>query len=238
MKVKASLHCHTSADLVEGHLLKYSVFDLIDRAQALGIKVLAHTCHRHFVWDQSWSDYASKCDLLLLPGVELELSEGGSANHTVVINCDASIAKVQNFADLANYRRAHPEALVIAAHPNFGFGVSLGLDRLRQYWDLFDAVEHSWFYSRYFNLNAPVARLAATGSKPFIATADLHNFNFFCLQTDYATLNLRELSSSAVIEAVRQGQFTNHSQSKSLWRLASSIAHALAQEHYHKLTKS
>jgi len=58
MKVKASLHIHSGADLTEGNIIGYSVFELIDSAKALGFQVLAHTCHKYFVWDESWADYA------------------------------------------------------------------------------------------------------------------------------------------------------------------------------------
>lgn len=237
MKVKASLHCHTSADLVEGSVIGYSVFDLIDRAQALDIRIVAHTCHRYFVWDPLWFEYAQARGILLIPGVELELADEMSANHTLAINCDASIDQVRNFADLASYRASHPELLVIAAHPNFGFGVSVGLAKLKQYWQLFDLVEQSWFYSGCFDLNRPVAAMCRDQSKPFIATADLHSFNFFCLETDYAVVEVEELTSLAVVKALRQGNFTNVSQPKSLPRLAYTIAQALYLDQLNKLTK-
>ncbi len=237
MKVKASLHCHTSADLVEGGVIGYSVFDLIDRAKEAGIAVLAHTCHRYFVWDQAWSDYADQNGILLIPGVELELTEGSSANHTLAINCDASISEVQSFADLAQYRITHPDLLVIAAHPNFGFGVSLGKERLLKYWSLFDAVENSWFYSRFLNPNQVINQLCIARHKPFIATADLHNFNFSCLRSDYAVLDLTDLSAQAVVRAVKQGLFTNVSEPKSLFQLGSTISHALYLDYLNKLTK-
>jgi predicted metal-dependent phosphoesterase TrpH len=237
MKVKASLHCHTSADLVEGGVIGYSVFELIDRAKEAGIRVLAHTCHRYFVWDQAWSDYADQNDILLIPGAELELAEDGSANHTLAINCDASISEVQSFADLAHYRSTHPDLLVIAAHPNFGFGVSLGKERLLKYWSLFDAVEHSWFYSRFLNPNQLIGQLCSTRHKPFIATADLHNFNFSCLRSDYAVLELAELSIANVIKTIRKGDFTNVSEPKSLFQLGSTISHALYLDYLNKLTK-
>lgn len=238
MKVKASLHLHSNSDLVEGQVINYSVFDLLDAAKLADIRVLAHTCHKYFVWDEAWSSYAKQLGIVLIPGVELELLEGGSQNHTLAINCDSSINQVQSFADLQIYKQTHPDLLIIAAHPNFGFGASLGLERLQKYWDIFDAVENSWFYSRFINPNLAVARLTTSRHKPFIATADLHNFNFFCLATDYAVLDLAELNTEAVVTAVKQGNFTNITKPKALWRLALSAIYAISLDWRLKLTKS
>lgn len=236
MKVKASLHIHSNADVLEGRMIGYSVYDLIDRAKSAGIKVLAHTCHQNFVWEEAWRTYANKNDILLIPGVELAIEEGGSRNHIVAVNCDASINAVQTFSDLKSYRVSHPEMLLIAAHPNFGLGESLGMERLEQYWDLFDAVENSWFYTTNFNLNTKVQNYCQAKNKPYIATADLHNFNFFCLNTDYAILEIDELTVSAVVRAVRIGNFTNVSAPKEWWVLLRAGVYAVVMGWLNKLT--
>jgi predicted metal-dependent phosphoesterase TrpH len=237
MKVKASLHTHSGADRTEGEAIGYSVFELLDTAKRADIKVLAHTCHQYFVWDEAWRIYAESLGILLIPGVELVINEGGSRNHIVAINCDDSISAVQSFADLQKYRQEHPDLLLIAAHPNFGLGESLGMERLEKYWYLFDAVENSWFYTRQFNLNTKAQSLAQQKNKPYIATADLHNFNFFCLSTDYAILDLPELTVSAVITAVRQGTFANVTAPKSWPVLIKAGLQALTMGQRLRLTK-
>ncbi len=219
MNIKASLHIHSGADLTEGREIGYSVFELVDRAREVGIDVLAHTCHEFFVWDEAWADYASRCGILLIPGVELKIIEAGSNNHVVIVNCDASISSVKTFKDLENYKIEHPEILVIAAHPNFGIGESLGLDRLEKYYQLFDAIENSWFYTSWFNPNKPVQEIAHERNIPYIATSDLHHFNFNCLQTDYIEMNVDEFTAEAVVEMVKKGNFKNITNPKSVWLL-------------------
>jgi hypothetical protein len=91
-----------------------------------------------------------------------------------LINFDGDeFERPQSFADLKKYRQTHPDMLLIAAHPNFGLGESLGMKRLKKYWNLFDAVENSWFYTKYINLNSKIQKLAQEKNKPYIATADL-----------------------------------------------------------------
>jgi predicted metal-dependent phosphoesterase TrpH len=219
MLLKASLHIHSGADLTEGREIGYSVFELIERAHTAGIDVLAHTCHEFFVWDEAWADYARRCGILLIPGVELKIKEGGSNNHVVIVNCDSSIASVKTFTDLENYKAEHPEILVIAAHPNFGIGESLGLERLEKYRDLFDAIENAWFYTNWFNPNKPVEEFAREKNIPYLATADLHHFNFSCLKTDYIVTDVDEFTAEAVVQAVKNGRFKNVTAPKSVWLL-------------------
>jgi len=236
MKIKASLHVHSGADLTEGRIIGYSVFELIDRAREAGIGVIAHTCHKYFVWDEAWRDYAVKQGILLIPGVELAIEEGDSRNHIVAINCDESIGSVQTFADLKKYKASHPDLLLIAAHPNFGLGESLGMERLQKYGDLFDAIENSWVYTKQINLNAKVQKLAQTKNKPYIATADLHNFNFFFFFFYYAILDILSLNAKAVVEAVKKGDFSNVTKPKSLPVLIKSALCALSLDYRNKLT--
>lgn len=209
MKVKASLHLHTKEDVNEEYPIDYSIFDLIDLSAENGMKVLALTGHENCATTPKMVAYAAKQGILLIPGIEIEL--GGK--HTLILNADKSAEAVDSFDKLRQYRQTHPHCFVIAVHPNFKFH-SIGLDNLEKYRDLFDAVEHSWFYSRLINLNLRTAQLAKKLGLPMIATADLHLTKYFT--TDYAVLDLKELTIPAVFEAIRTGKFENVSRLKKL----------------------
>src|SRR5690606_31774254 len=119
MHLKANLHMHTSDDPVDP--VAYSTFEAIDHAATHGFDVLAVTCHHRCAWTTSYAAYAEEKGILLLSGVELSLAEriGGRDAHVLVIGVDRGVEAVRTFADLATYRKRHPEALVIAPHPFF-----------------------------------------------------------------------------------------------------------------------
>ena len=75
MMLKASLHIHTIEDRVEGHLIKYNIYELIDWAEQLGFKVLGLTCHKQLVYKESYVNYAASRGILLLLGVELQMKK-------------------------------------------------------------------------------------------------------------------------------------------------------------------
>ena len=226
LTVKASLHLHTHEDSEDCKQIAYTIYQLLDEAARQEFKVLALTGHRTFICRPEYIAYAKKLGILLLPGVELALFDrtdsfwarrnlGGK--HCLVINCRADAEQIKTFADLAGYRRRHPEIIVIAAHPNHRMGVSMGLRRLKKYRALFDAAEHSWFYACGFNLNRAAARVCRQLDLPFIATADLHFLDL--LSEDYAELTLNALTPAGVKEAIKAGRFKNFSRRKSLFRL-------------------
>lgn len=209
MKLKASLHLHSGEDIREGELIGYSIYELIDEAKALDFQALALTCHLASVAKPEHIAYAKGRGILLIPGVELELEEAGRLGHVLVLNSNSETDRLTKFSDLPEYRRRHPECLIVAAHPNFGFGASMGLKLLKKYLACFDAVEHSWFYSVGFNLNKATERIAATGKKKMLAASDCHHFNRETLGTDYCWIDADQQTSEAIIKALRQGKWQN-----------------------------
>jgi len=214
MKLKASLHLHTANDLVEGSIIKYDIYRLIDRAQESGFKVLALTCHDFFVYKKEYGDYASERGILLIPGVELSLGK----KHVLVLNANKATEEIKSFGELFDYKKNHPEILVIAAHPNFGFAVSMGIKLLRQNIKLFDAIENSWFYSRWFNLNKKVEEIARQHDKPMIATVDLHSLKY--LDGDYAIIDAEKMTIQEIFSAIKKGNFVNVTKPKKFFDLA------------------
>jgi len=218
MKLKASLHIHTAEDQIDGYIIKYNIYQLIDKASQLGFKVLAVTCHRKFVYRKEYGDYAKDKGILLISGIELSMSKFMFwRNDLIVLNCDKNIEQVKTFKQLADYKKRHPEIFIIAAHPNFGQRQSMGIKKLIKYIDLFDAIEHCWFYSSKINFNRRVEKIAKNFFKPFIATADAHVLTYF--NTDYAIIDAEELTPQSIFTAIKQNKFINITKPKKLLEL-------------------
>jgi len=209
MKVKASLHLHSHEDSEDSSIVDYTLFELIDRAAASGFKVIASTCHEKNAVRPEHIDYAKRKGVLLLSGVELSI-EG--YRHVLVLNCGSAADGLGAFEDLRLFKTEHPEIFVIAPHPNHGMRHSLSLKKLEKNSDLIDAVEHSWFYSRFFNPNLKTEDFCRSHRLPFIATADAHVFDYFDI--DYAVLEIEQLTPRAVFSAIRAGQFKNFTRPK------------------------
>lgn len=214
MKLKASLHLHTAEDPIDGKLVGYDFLFLIDKAAELGFKVLALTCHHHFAYSEKFVRRAKQKGILLLPGIELKLEAGWRQPHVVVLNCQADIAKVKTLEQLRDYKKNHPEIFVLAAHPNADIFNSLGLRLFKANADIFDGLEHTWFYSKLFNSNKIVAKLAKEFEKPLIATADLHDIKY--LAGDYTIIDASKFDAEIVVKALKAGRVKNFSKPKSL----------------------
>lgn len=207
--LKANLHFHAGND--PEHPLDYTVRNGIDRAYALGFQVIAVTCHHAVLSTAEDESYARERGMLLIPGVELEIEKC----HVVVLNVDRSVETVRTFVALAAYRTTHPECFVLAPHPYFNFGTSLGanLERNRS---LFDAVECSWFHSRLIDRNRRAERFARDRALPYLATSDTHFLRH--LDRAYALIDASEPTASAVFCAIRRHRFTNVSPAVPFWK--------------------
>lgn len=200
MKLKTNLHFHCSDDPRDG--LSYSFYESIEEAKRLEFKALALTCHDAIINPPEYHTYAKERGILFIPGIERTV-EGA---HVVVLNPHQSIMEVNTFSDLALYRATHKESFIIAAHPYF-FVSSMGGRRLKKHVALFDAIEHSWFYSKFFDLNILAKRVARKNNLPFIATSDTHDIAY--LKTAYAVLDVEEPTIENVFKAIRSQSFTN-----------------------------
>jgi len=217
MQFKASLHIHTSEDKQDGHIINYDVYNLIDEAEKCGFKVLGFTPHKKFVFKQEFADYAKNKGILLIPGIERGL--GRFLNkHVVILNCDKTIEKVKTLRELHKYKEDHPEIFILAPHPTYNRLISLGAGQLRKYINLFDAIEHSCACSKKSNFhNKKAAAIAARFQKPVIATADVHVLKK--LNTDFAIIEVEDLTARSVFQAIRYGKFKNVTAPQSLFDL-------------------
>ncbi len=218
MKIKASLHIHTKEDKKEGFFISYSIYDLIDHAKLLGFRVLALTTHKTFVYKEEYGKYAEEKGILLIPGIELDMHAPFLKRcHILVLNCEKDIEKVKTFSDLKKYKKKNPKIFIIAPHPNFDYFNSMGMRNLKKYIGLFDAIEHSWFFSTFLNFNRRAGRIAKKFKKPFIATADCHTLDFF--NSDYITLDLKKMDADSVFKKLRERKFENVTKRKKFLKI-------------------
>lgn len=219
MRLKANLHFHSQDD-PEGWI-PHTFFEGIKKASSLGFEVIALTCHNKVVNNGDYVRYASDHNVLLIPGIELSVK----GKHVVVLNASPEIEKVESFEELAGYKRNHPEILVLAPHPFFYGWFSLK-ESLEKHIELFDAVEYSWFYSKWFNRNKKGGAVAERHDIPFIATSDSHSLDF--IDESYAVIDAEEKTVPAVLEAVKGGRFRNVSAPRKFWR--EMVWHLLASQ--------
>ena len=172
--IKVDLHIHTLDDPKD--VIDYSAHQLLERARALGFRVLAITLH-DTVFDrrQVFAD-AAAMGILLIPAAELRLCGA----DVIVLNVTADeIADLKDFDDLRLLRARRGNSIfTIAAHPFYVFGGSIG-SRLFAEIDCFDAIEFCHFHVGLFNPNRRARRVASRFGKPLIATSDAHRLHAF-----------------------------------------------------------
>lgn len=208
MILKTNLHLHASDD-PEDHI-NYSFYQAVDRASALGFEVLALTCHNKIVFSRAYFDYAAAKNILLISGLEKKIK----GKHVVILNPAPAAETIDAFPALAGYKKSHPESFILAPHPFF-YGPTCLKKKLIEHHRLFDAIEHSWFYSRLFNRNKKAQIFAEQQNLPFITASDTHDLKF--LDAAYALIESETKQPAAIFAAVRQNRFTNVSQPRRFW---------------------
>jgi predicted metal-dependent phosphoesterase TrpH len=210
MTINAILHLHASDDPKD--FIPYSFETALQEAQKQGINAIALTCHNLFISKNKYQEIADKYGILFISGVE-KIVEG---RDVVVLNCDESIKNVFTFEALHIYKRTHPNCFVIAPHPYFPGGYSLR-EKLKQNKNCFDAIELSWFYSKYFDFDKKAKLFAEQNGLPYIATPDAHRIKQLC--TGYITVEAFEFSESALFDAIRKQKYKNITAPKKMWEL-------------------
>ena len=172
--IKIDLHIHTLDDPKDA--VDYSAHQLLERAQALGFRVLAITLH-DAVFDRRevFAD-AAAMGILLIPAAEMRLHGA----DVIVLNVNAEeMAQLKSFDDLRRLRaRRGSSIFTIAPHPFYKLGGSIG-SRLLQEIDCFDAIEYCHFHVGLFNPNRRAKGVASRFKKPLIATSDAHRLHAF-----------------------------------------------------------
>jgi len=215
MKIKTNLHFHTGDDPADH--ISYSTKEGIDKAVSLGFGALAITCHQKCAWTPEYAEYAKSKGLLFISGIEIYVGETReeSKRHVLILNAVKEAENVRTIDELIAYKKEHPEAFIMAPHPYFYGGFSLK-ELLEKYIYLFDAVEQSWFYSRWFNRNVKGKATADKYKLPFVSTSDAHFFDF--LDKNYCTVEANEATPEAIFAAIRAGKFENTTSRRNFWR--------------------
>lgn len=209
MILKTNLHLHAEGDPED--YIPYTFEQALERAETHGFHCIALTCHDKLFDNESLHRMAETHGILFIPGIEKNV-EG---KHVVVLNPTKEIETIETFEELRAYRHAHPEIFIIAPHPYFPGGYSLQR-KLMKNADIFDAIEHSWFYSPHWNRNTRAQEAAKKLQLPFIATSDLHDLRF--MNTNYAEIEVDSPSIEHVFTAIRNRKFTNTTSPRRLWR--------------------
>ncbi len=238
--IKIDLHIHTLDDPKD--TLDYSAHQLLERAAALGFRVLAITLH-DAVFDRAevFAD-AAAMGILLIPAAEMRL-EGADV---ICLNVTwAEVSELRNFDDLRRLRARRGDSIfTIAAHPFYVVGGSIGR-RLLQEIDCFDGIELCHFHKAMFNPNRRAMQVAAQFQKPLIATSDAHRLQAF--GSHYTSVRRPdELTIENVFAALRRARLRLTSPACTLRDLISTlyfifIAHPLRQRadhHHHPLGQS
>jgi predicted metal-dependent phosphoesterase TrpH len=199
--IKIDLHIHTLDDPKDA--LDYSAHELLERARALGFRVLAITLH-DAVFDRAevFADAASM-GILLISAAEMRL-EGADV---ILLNITAEeVALLRTLDDLEVLRaRRGPSLFTIAPHPFYVFGGSIG-EKLVEKIDCFDAIELCHFWSPFFNPNRRAVEIAKRFQKPLIATSDAHRLHAF--GSNYTSIpRPAELTVENVLATLRGGPF-------------------------------
>jgi len=195
--IKVDLHIHTLDDPKDA--LDYSAHELLERAVALGFRVLAITLH-DAVFDRAevFAD-AARMGILLIPAAEMRL-EGADV---ILLNVSHDeIEPLRTLDDLTELRRRRgPSLFTIAPHPFYVLGGSIG-EKLIEKIDCFDAIELCHFWGRFFNPNRRAVEVAKRFRKPLIATSDAHRLHAF--GANYTSIpRPAELTVENVISALR-----------------------------------
>ncbi|PYJ95173.1 MAG: hypothetical protein DME62_01605 [Verrucomicrobia bacterium] len=197
--VKVDLHIHTLDDPKDA--VDYSAHELLERARALGFRVLAITLHDAVFDRQEVFADAAAMGILLIPAAEVRLC---GAHVLVLYVTGEEIARLKDFDDLRELRaRRGSSVFIIAPHPFYVFGSSIGA-RLLEEIDCFDAIELCHFHKGLFNPNRRAAKVATRFNKPLVATSDAHRLHAF--GRHYTSIpKPPELTVESVFTALRTG---------------------------------
>ncbi len=226
-KLKCQFHCHSSLDPVDR--IAYSPYQAIDKAAELNYDVLSFTHHQQFIFDEKWRDYAKEKDILLIPGVEFEIQK----KHILCINVDQEIEKVDSFKKLKEYRKSHPNCLIIAAHPYFP-GKSTLKNLLEENIELFDAIENSFCYTKHIDYNKKAKEVAKKHNKTYLGTADCHILE--CLDIGYTEVEA-EKNIKSIFEAIKKGKVKNHFTPQPYFKLSKIFSSMMLGSFLRKISK-
>lgn len=192
IKLKSDFHLHTCEDRMDA--IGHTADELISTAARKGFKVLSITNHDTFTYSHDLERCAADQGILLIPGIEKTV-EG---KHILILNADWAAEKLNTFDDL---RRAKRDGFfVIAPHPFFKTGFCLE-EKFLEHVDLFDAVEFSYFYSKWVNFNRKAVWLAKEKGLPLVGNSDCHILKYMGMC--HSIIHAEKQTTEAVFTAIR-----------------------------------
>lgn len=191
--LKADFHIHTKEDPVDR--IRYTAKDLINYAAKLNFKLLAVTNHYEVYYNNDLVNYAKKKGILLIPGMEARIEN----KDVLLLNTRKSV-KPNNFSELEKLKQEN--VVVIAPHPFYPGKICLK-EKLIEYIDSFDLIEHSHFYTSLINCNKKAIAVAKKYNKPLIGNSDSHNL--FQFNHTYSLVDANQ-NIDSVLEALRKGK--------------------------------
>ncbi|MFC1648943.1 PHP-associated domain-containing protein [Nanoarchaeota archaeon] len=194
--LKAEMHTHCKDDPED--VIKYSAEELIEEAAKQGFDVLSITLHKKLFYPRRYVKAAKKHGILLIPGVELRLEDC----DVLAYNVTASDVKgVKKLNDLNKIRRK--ETLIVAPHPFLPLANSLK-GKFNEYHALFDAIEHTFFYHKYFRFwNKKAIAAGKYFNIPVVGNSDVHKL--WNLGNTYTLIDSKK-DKASVIAAIKAGK--------------------------------
>lgn len=184
---------HTAEDTSEE--ISHTAEELINRASKLGFNVLSITNHDVVFFNNDIKRYAKKKGILLIPGVERRIK----GMDVLIINPPKNY-KINTFKELEKIKNKN--VLIIAPHPYYVLH-SLG-NKLIEHEHLFDAVEYSHFYLRFFNYsNNKAVKVAKEFKKPIIGNSDTHKLWQF--NTTFSHIDA-DKNINSIFKAIRKNK--------------------------------
>ncbi len=225
--LKVQLHTHVQGDALDH--IPYSPKRLIKRAAKLGYNALAITCHKKVIFNKNIQKIGKKYGVIVIPGIETDINHA----HVLIVNAEKSAEQVDSFDKLKKYKKAHPECLIIAPHPFFPSKHTLKKALIENI-QIFDAIEHSFCYTKTKNYNKPAIALAKRWKKPLIATSDCHILKH--LDLGYTLVNSKP-NIPSIIKAIKQNKIKIIHQPISYFKAGRIITRMIFQTFFKKFIK-
>lgn len=221
--LKVDLHNHSN--YIQKRETTFSPKELIDKAAKKGVDVLSFSEHYRMKDTKfedyrkdplqtyrDFKDYATKKGILLLPAVEVLYKEG----EVLLINFNDNIKKYPKITDIKELPK---DVLVVAPHPYFKRDICLG-KHLVEHIELFDAIEYSYFYIKFLNLNHKAVKVAEAYQKPMLGSSDCHNLDYF--DYTYSFVDAKK-NAKDIVNAIKKGKVIVVSKPLPVWLLVKAV---------------
>ena len=194
MLIKSDFHIHTGDDPYD--FLPHSNFETIDWAAKKGLNCIAISNHDKYSWTETLSDYAAQKGVLLIPSIEAQML----GKDLLILNADKESEKLKTEKDFYDYKTA--ERFFIAPHPFYPIKYSFN-ETIEKHLDLFDAIEYSSCYLRWFNkYNKKAEKFAEEKRLPIVCNSDAHSL--WQLGTVWTEIEAEEFNIQSVFKAIRE----------------------------------